>query len=287
MPSSLRRRLLRMGLSVNRKLTSYRWIGNTTVGVVRVVRHDPSRLKAIERAEKSPRKRKRVRGRRCGKERSRGRHPRSKPPPPALKPKEPKDRTIIKHLRACDHWFDRQEQFGELFKESQTYRLSVATSPKRLLLPKLIEPYRAWKKRWLTLRNRAVICGEGVVWCSRIGPSFSYWLEQRFGIIVVFVDKYHNQRYGPIARSTLLSMEDEIRIRNDNFSRRPTTNKRLGRSLHPGKKTVPTVEPKQLIVRRKTVCSHCGGPAFAWNQHQCVQAWRKAAGIRNNTNNPH
>jgi hypothetical protein len=177
MPASRSRTLFRLHTGVNRKSCVTRWIGSTTV---RVVILNLNREKASEGAERSCRKRRRKRGQRRGKRRSRVGKTRPDPAAPAQSSKEPKGHTITKHLRACDHWYDRQEQFGKLFKESQLYR----DGSKSCYFGFGFEHgYRAWEKRWLVLRNRIVVCGEGVIFCSRIGDSFSYWLEQRFGLV--------------------------------------------------------------------------------------------------------
>jgi hypothetical protein len=201
--SSTRRRCLRLLLGVNRKLVVTRWIGETTVGVVTTIRRGLSHVKASEGAEKSFRIRRRRRGQRCGKERSRGRQPRSSVPPPTQNVKEPKVRGMNMHLRACDFWYERQEQFKELFMQSSVYKCGVNRAP--------LDSYRVWRSRWKTLHNRIVPCGEGVVWCSRIAPSFKYYIEQRFGIVVSF-----GPRSKANARSDLQEIRDEIRIRNTN-----------------------------------------------------------------------
>jgi hypothetical protein len=283
MPTSLRRKLFRMQLSVNRKLTATRWIGNTTVGVVRFVGYESLHEKASEGAEKSSRKRKRRRGQRRGRIRSRGRHPRSNHPSPAPADKEPSVRKIDLHLRACDHWYERQEQLCKLFLSSNLYRDCLPS--KRLDVGKHVLTYRSWRLRWQKLRQRIVKCGEGVVWCSRIGPTFSYWLEQRFGIIVVSMDSAGRQRAYMKASNTLSSMEESIRIRNDNYTRRPTSKRRLGLSYAPRKKTVPDHEPQQLMRGKKAVCSHCGKSAFSWRNHTCLQAWERANRIGKHAKN--
>lgn len=271
--ASLKRRLFRLGLSVNRKLILTRWIGNTTVGVVRMIGNHPSRAKASEGAEKSSRKRKRVRGQRSGKLRSRGRQPRSSSPTPAPGDKEMKVRTMNKHLRACDHWYERQEQFGKLFQVTSLYR-QAKRSNNRIILPDSGVSYRSWRLLWQTLRSRILPCGDGVVWCSRIGPSFSYWLEQRFGILIVVKKSTGDHSLQQNSLRTLLGMEEDRSIRQD-FTPAPLNRRRAG-VLFPKKKTIPLVEPHQLTINKRVVCSHCGSPCVSWNNHRCVQAFRKS-----------
>jgi len=176
MGASNRRRIFRLQSGVNRKLTVSRWIGCATVGVVNTT---STRLKAREGAERSCRFRRRKRGQRRGKRRSRGCHPRRTASPPARTSKEPGDRTIGRHLRACDHWYDRVGQFEKLFRASGMYQqLAVRHRPKADLMT-----WRVWSARWKVLHDRIKPYGEGVTWCSRIGPTFSYFLEQRFGIV--------------------------------------------------------------------------------------------------------
>jgi len=216
MGASNRRRILRLQLSVNRKLTVIRWIGCATVGVVNTT---STRLKANEGAERSCPSRRRVRGQRIGKRRSRGRQPRSNSPHPTRSLEEPSNRVMNKHLRACDHFYDRQEEFGKFFMQSRLHKMmkvgiSLSTDSK--------ESFCLWRTRWFKLRKAILPFGEGVVWCSRIGPTFLYWLEQRFGIVV-------NWRNGPSvsARRTINDWMDSIRIRNDNYHRRTIGNRSL------------------------------------------------------------
>lgn len=93
MPSCVRRREIRQCLGVNRKVSTFRWIGRQTVGVCQLVRAPRLpvvvREKAEDGAEKSFRrcKRRRQRGQRRGKRRSREDKSRSSSPrrPPAPK----------------------------------------------------------------------------------------------------------------------------------------------------------------------------------------------------------
>jgi len=111
---SVSRRILRLQLGVNRKLTVVRWIGCATVGVVNTT---STRLKANEGAEKSCSKR-RKRGQRKGSVRSRGCHPRRTPPVPAPVSDQPTSRTIARILRTYDHWGKRAKQFETLFSKT-------------------------------------------------------------------------------------------------------------------------------------------------------------------------
>jgi len=151
-----------------------------------------TQLKADKGAEKSCRSRRRRRGQRRGKPRSRGRHPPPIGPTPTLNSKQPHDRVIVKHLRACDHWLDREKQFGELFSQSQLYRLMVADQRRdsygrRMLVRFTVTNrvwFRSWQSRWTKLRNRIKPQVFRDVAC--IGPSFRYWLEQRLRILIDF-----------------------------------------------------------------------------------------------------
>jgi hypothetical protein len=232
--SSTRRRSLRLQLGVSRKLTVFRWIGSVTVGVMNTsVRTNAreNRSKAKEGAEKSCRLRRRWRGQRKGKQRSRGRHPRSRAPIPTQPAKERSERTMMRHLRACDHWWERQEEMGKLFQKSKLYSDLRSSRGENFS----DESYAKWRCTWQKLRSHIIRFGEGVEWCSRIGPSFSYWLEQRFGIIV---RRYTNN---PVhAAATLRDWSDRIRIRNDNFKFR-------------------TIGNRSLVPRFIFVCAFCKG----------------------------
>jgi len=226
--SSTRRRRLRLQLSANRKLTVTWWIGESTVGVVNIVKSTMlPYLKASEGAERSCRHRRRLRGLRRGKKRSRECHSRSNAPPPTQTTKEPKVRSMNMHLRACDFWYERQEEFSKLFKQSHLchtafemvglgYPLRVSSST---------PAYSRWLSRWRVLRGRIVPCGEGVVWCSRIGPSFPYWMEQRFGILV---GDYNVKPSVDQASLTLLDWSSDYRIRHYEFHCSPLGNRSRG-----------------------------------------------------------
>lgn len=239
-----------MQLSVNRKSTAVWWMGCWTVRVhvVRFGATDDSHLKANEGAERSCSKKRRIRGQRIGKERSRGRQPRSNLLHPTPESKEPKDRKMNMHLRACDHWYDRQEQFGELFKQSRLSRELLGNREFSW------DVYRVWKTRWKSLHDRIRPYGEGVSWCSRIGPSFSYWLEQRFGIVI---DRHRTMLVS--ARSTLVSMHESIRIRNYHLIPRATGN----RSLAPRFLFRCAFCPRRAWTSDMRVgrCPHCSRPA--------------------------
>jgi hypothetical protein len=195
MGASNRRWIFRLQLGVNRKLTVSRWIGCATVGVVNTT---STRLKAREGAERSCRSRRRKRGQRKGKRRSRGCHPRRSVSLPAQTSKEPGVRSIGRHLRACDHWYERVAQFEKLFRASKMYEeLKVQKLPKANLMT-----WRVWSARWKVLHDRIKPYGEGVTWCSRIGPTFSYFLEQRFGIIATPT--------GPSASSAAIVLRDML-----------------------------------------------------------------------------
>jgi hypothetical protein len=169
MPSSHRRKILRLQLGVNRKLTGIRWMGMWTVRVhvVSLGSRDGSQLKADKGAEKSSPSGKAERIYARGKSKPRG----------APEGEEPKIRTIMKHLRCLDHWYGRQEQLRKLFLQSQLYQQLKHGQPRGEVS---WTSWKVWRDRWKSLHDRVTLsCRDE----SRIGPTFTYWLEQRFGII--------------------------------------------------------------------------------------------------------
>lgn len=203
MPSSTRRRIFRLQLGVNRKSTVTRWIGCL------VVRITCNRAKASEGAEKSCRVRRKSRGQRRGKRRARGCHPRD-PQPTARSANDPTDRRINNHLRAVDWAQDRVDQFGKLMRSSKLVGL-WSGSRYTSLQP---ERYSVWKLRWLALRNHITTYGEAVRSVSGIGSSFSFFLEQRFGILLSARELMLPVR----ARAVLLDMAAGLEIRNNFLS---------------------------------------------------------------------
>jgi len=176
--TSRSRRSRRLLLGVNRKLAAFRWMGETTVGVVRnsVWTSYPPQLKAEQGVEKS-----------C--DDSRMLKDQRRPCAPARQARvqaksAPETRTswyIKKQCSTADYWYARVEQFDQLLRRSQMVRRSMGE----------VDPqgeqklsYSVWLGRWRALSRRVREFGEDTVWCSRIGPSFSYHLEQRFGILV-------------------------------------------------------------------------------------------------------
>jgi hypothetical protein len=264
MPMSRARRLRRMQLCVNRKLTAVRWMGSMTVGVICRSGNNPTaQLKANERAERSLLVRKRRRGRRKGKKRSRGCHPRSNSPLPTRNVNEPSNRVLTSHLRACDYWYDKVEYFGKLFKRSKIYTDRKVSD---------MAVYRVWKTRWKSLHNHINRCGEGVMWCSRIGSSFSYYLEQQFGIIL---DR-REQLIPVTARSVLSDWAESRRIRQY-LSDYPRSGNRSQRARQtPSRRIVPDHCPYQVVRGRTATCSWCGYPAFAWGNHRCFLDWQRS-----------
>lgn len=126
--------------------------------------------------------RERRRGQRKGK--SRGRQPRLRNPVPPPPSEERLGRTMVRRLRLIDHWYDRQEQLCTLFKSSSWYRSSGGGFTVAVAVEMGDEVFFAWRARWCTLHGAISPFGEEVLFCSRIGPSFLYWLEQRFRIVV-------------------------------------------------------------------------------------------------------
>jgi hypothetical protein len=217
-------------------------------------------VKASKGVEKSFRQRKTRRGQRKGKSRVRGRQPRTNSHP-TLESKESRSRPMMRHLRACDHWYGRQELLCEKFKESKLFRDMRSSSGEDFS----DESYVYWRLRWSKLRRHIVPFGEGVVWCSRIGPSFLYWLEQRFKIIV----RRYNRNPASSSRS-LRDLADELRIRNDNFVRRGTGN-------------------RSLPLRFLFVCAFCKGRrswAAPMKVSRCPTCSRPAYGTNGNQKKP-
>jgi len=263
MVSSCRRKCLRLQLGVTRKLTATRWMEDWTVRVhVTRVRYGDLQLKAGKGAEKSCFKR-RSRGQRKGKKRSRGRHPRLNAPIPAQKVDGPKDRTINMHLRACDYWYDVQEKFGSLFCKSKLFR-ELEGGP-HYWRDSWGVPMDAWQHRWMKLRTKIVPCGEGAVWCSRIGPSFLYWLEQRFGITFKSEPSQWKERS---ASHALRGMRQRLSSRRSvNRHHRPLVVRGYGFNL--------PEEPRPRLFNGKIYCSDCGKSVSGWHQHGCLLEFRR------------
>lgn len=208
MPSSHRRRILRLQLSVNRKSTATRWMGMWTVGVHagNVWSTTCTHLKASEGAEKSCRKRRRRRGQRVGKRRSRVRHTRE--PSHSARPfDQPSNRRINSFCRASDYCYERVNQFEKLIKQSKFVRHWQGSRS----LPMQPERYSIWKARWGNLRAHISRYGEGVVMSCGICPSFSYFLEQRLGFILHPKDLWSSVT----ARQVLLDWAESLEIRNN------------------------------------------------------------------------
>jgi hypothetical protein len=186
--SSKSRRRLRLLLGVNRKLTAVWWMGQWTVRVqvVRSIGRSTAPAKADEGAEKSfaPRAKSHRGQRRLGSVRARGRQPRQYPSrrPPTRDDAGPSARNLDRHLRACDHFYDRVKAFEERFLKSNLGKLMVAFPRGFVITDENRSSYSKWLLRWRALRASMMRFGDGVIWCSRIGESFSYWLEQRLGI---------------------------------------------------------------------------------------------------------
>lgn len=171
-----------MQLSANRKLIATRWMGSWTVEVYvgRIASPNDSQRKASEGAERSCRVRRRRRGQRRGKRRSRvcqTREPHSSPQrDQVLSPYAMKS-----HLRACDYWYAKVQSFSQWLKKSSL----VYQGAGFFIRPSDRMEYATWKHRWITLSKRIKPFGEMVVWCSRIGPTFAYYLEQQHNVRLV------------------------------------------------------------------------------------------------------
>jgi hypothetical protein len=158
-------------------------------------------LKADKGAEKSCRKRRRVRGKRIGKSRkrpasvrSRVRHTRMPQKDPAPIPKESKERRMNRRMSAIDFFYGRVDQFDQLISQGSVMRRFGGSGRTRfspivyheLRTESDQEWYRNWRSRWERLHRHILRFGEEVIWCSRIGPSFSYHMEQRFRLVFKF-----------------------------------------------------------------------------------------------------
>lgn len=230
MPSSKRRKIFRLQLGVNRKSTATRWMGEWTVGVLtkRYWKTFRAQLKAGKGAERScqdgvvqvHRARRSSRGQRRGKRRARGCHPRE-PPPSARRSKEPSVRKIDRHLRAVDWAWERVGKFEKLMRQSKFVRHWVGSWS----YPMQPERYSIWKLRWSKLRKQILAKGEIVASSSGIGPTFSYFLEQRLRL-----NLHPRDLTNPVsARSVLLDMASALEIRTNftSIRNRPDTRPHL------------------------------------------------------------
>lgn len=255
---SVSRRILRLQLGVNRKLTVVRWIGCATVGVVNTT---STRLKANEGAEKSCSKR-RKRGQRKGSVRSRGCHPRRTPPVPAPVSDQPTSRTIARILRTYDHWGKRAKQFETLF--SRTSHLG--------LFDRSSTSYPAWRTRWRTLFRRIEESTNKVFATAKLQTSFLEWLVW-VGKVNIPVRDVRNKQTGV---RNLFDFVEEIRpidLGPPRDRKRPIA-KKLGRS------GVPDQEPYQIVVGRRITCSYCRREAPIFRLHSCFQRYQRSRGNR-------
>jgi hypothetical protein len=272
MRTSRRRQIFRLQLGVNRKLTAIRCFQGATVGVVRFRVTSPVTA-ASEGVEKSCRNKSRRsrRGQRRGKCRARGRQPRE-PPPPTRRDNGPSERSMNKHLRACDHFYLRQEQFSQLFKASQLYVQLKSAVYRSGMIQYDSNKYRVWKHSWRVLHDHILPFGEGVVWCSRIGPTFSYWLEQRFGIRV----NIREQLVGITASAVLEGWLESRRIR-DYVNEGRRVGKRSPRLPDIVRQNpTPSHEPHQFMRGKRYFCSWCQNQAPIWRLHSCRNRWERS-----------
>lgn len=187
MPASLRRKSARMCLSADRKLSTTRWIGNTTGRVVISCvspRGCAFRPKASEGAEKSCLgKRRRKRGLRRSKLRSRGRHPRRSVSPAPVS-EEPRFRHLMRHERALDLMEKRAQMFEKQCVQSQWYRSATSyLQRERFRVRPDDMGVQAFRARWQRLSQFALRVVHRAGRDLTICPTFWYFLEKRFKII--------------------------------------------------------------------------------------------------------
>jgi len=256
--SSVSRRILRLQLGVNRKLTVVRWIGCATVGVVNTT---STRLKANEGAEKSCCKR-RKRGQRKGKARSRGCHPRRSPPPPAPVSNQPTARIIARTLRTYEHWGKRAKQFETLFGNTSHLGLFESSGTS----------YSAWRTRWRTLFRRIEETTNRVFATAKLQTSFLEWL--------VWVGKVkipeRDVRKKQTGFQNLFDLVEEIRPLDLGT---PRDKKRLV-VKKAGRSGVPNQEPYQVVMGRRLTCSYCRREAPIFRLHSCFQKFQRLHGNR-------
>jgi hypothetical protein len=168
MPSSLRRKDLRLFLGANRKLRTFRWIGRQTVGVCQLFGApcitEVVCAKAEEGAERSflGRRRKRVRGQRRGVLRSRGDKPRSNSTPTARLPKGVRAR-FVNHSGRKFIWSERKrsqivksKSFLLIAKSCRAYRLDDSRDRDHFVEDHSGDPlWNGWTRHLRALRAHA------------------------------------------------------------------------------------------------------------------------------------
>lgn len=256
MGASNRRRIFRLQLGVNRKLTVLRWIGCATVGVVNTT---STRLKAKEGAERSCVKR-RKRGQRRGKRRSRGCHPRRSVPAPARTSKQPTTRTINRLLRAYDHWDMRAKQFGELFRNTNQAGLFDRSS----------RSYSVWRTRWSTLFGRIEQQQNRVFATAKLQTSFLEWLVW---VAKVKVPK-DDVRYRQTGVARFAELVELLRPLDLDYP--PVTKRRTGVNRKELASRVPDHPPIQFLQGRRLFCSFCNREAPVFKLHSCMQRYQRS-----------
>jgi len=256
MGASNRRRIYRLQLGVNRKLTVTRWIGSATVGVVNTT---SSRLKASEGAEKSCHRR-RKRGQRRGKRRSRGCHPRRSVPLPAQPSKQPTSRTINRMLRAYDHWDKRAKELVKLFRNTSHAGLFDSSST----------AYSVWRTRWSTLFGRIAAQQNRVFATAKLQTSFLEWLVWVVRVKVPPRD-VRNRQTGLATFAELVEL-----IRPLDLDYPPVVKRHTGVGKKELSRRVPDHEPYQYQSGRTLYCSFCGRQAVVWRLHSCAQRYQRS-----------
>lgn len=250
-----------------------------------------TQAKADEGAEKSLRKRRRVRGKRFGKARprrrvwralfgrSRERHSREPGPKPAPTPKESKERRMNRSIRTIDHFYARVDQFDELIgKGSVMKRWGGSGRTRRSPLETIVLDsaddrlwYRLWKHRWGALHRHIIRFGEEVVWCSRIGPSFSYHMEQRFRLVF---------KFGPDQRVFTANIGLQDMLLNVGLRAQDRRRELANRRRSPHSDLSLNVSGGRNRACR--LCGYFGPPPHQWNQCKGDLGWKSSVPQRGN-----
>lgn len=253
---SVSRRILRLQLGVNRKLTVIRWNEYATVGVVNTT---STYLKADEGAERSCLRR-RKRGQRKGKDRSRGRHPRRTPSPPARSSKQPTSRTINRMLRAYDHWAMRAKQLEKLFRHTSHEGLFLRSS----------SSYSVWRTRWRTLFLRIEQQQNRVFATAKLQTSFLEWLVWVARVKIPLRD-VRSRQTGLVHFAELV---EGIRSLSLDFP--PVVRRHTRVEKQESLRRIPDHEPYQYLSGRSLICSFCGRQATVWRLHGCAMRWERS-----------
>jgi hypothetical protein len=262
-------------------------------------------MKAKEGAERSLGSPRRKRGLRLGKARSRGGKPRRSPI--TIRPKSSDDTSSRSIVRACvqlDYWYEKEDAFVKRirrFPELEDWVDVIYTKRgTRSVRPNL--RYLAARAGWDRIR-KGMLRGS-----KALAPrccSFRHLLESRVGVFseevdlalktwlqdyVFFRDTRRELEIDPLSYDWIqvsdqnpLMLEQHARLSQASRIERTAVVNRPPSSLTRGKPKGKRERPRELIKeepylvtnRSNPCCSHCGGPAFSWDNHRCVQAWRR------------